>query len=434
MTEEKDLAFLQIIECYDEKEKKKEESLKRSITILLLILLPIYFYLRLFNTQFELSGENELCVKNSTAWFINIPAEYNGQQIEEINCEELSTKAPYVRYIYIEDGIKDINSIDSETLMGLHLPDTIEYVGTYAFYGNSNLRWISFPEKAKDKLTISDYAFYGTDIRNIVLPEGTCYIGAFAFGLCTDVETAILPDSVTYIDAGAFGGCINLTSIKLPDNIQYIYPYCFSQCQSLQNVTWPSNLKALSPQALEKSALWEMEPSDIKLPDSVYFVMTSKGYLLDTNKENKYLAEATGIPLEVIEQSHDTSDVWINNQWYTIPMSYSDFMKQDSWSVVEENDTWISVENGSTGEQFKLDTDNLTITGIYSSYANNCVMPGGLISGSSKSHRARLKDSKHSINGDYFTYNWGENNQYTISGEIFPNETISEMHYYLNTH
>ena len=59
-------------------------------------------------------------------------------------------------------------------------------------------------------------AFSNTDLREIVIPDGTKAIDIKAFENCKNLKTVVLPKSVEYIAVGAFDGCekINVTCVK----------------------------------------------------------------------------------------------------------------------------------------------------------------------------------------------------------------------------
>ena len=52
------------------------------------------------------------------------------------------------------------------------------------------------------------YAFYGTSsLENIVIPEGVTNIGNYAFYECYNLKSIVIPSTVAYIYSGAFKGC-----------------------------------------------------------------------------------------------------------------------------------------------------------------------------------------------------------------------------------
>ncbi len=84
------------------------------------------------------------------------------------------------------------------------------------FYGCTALTTITIPATIK---TIGKYAFYGSGLTSITLPEGVKLIDEGAFANCTSLESISIPDSIehvvcpndsSYYFNGAFYGCSKL--------------------------------------------------------------------------------------------------------------------------------------------------------------------------------------------------------------------------------
>ncbi len=97
---------------------------------------------------------------------------------------------------------------------------------------------VTLPEKYNGKsYLIRDYAFYRNyTIKNITIPEGITYIGAYAFGDCSSLEDITIPDSVTELGASAFLNCRSLQYAKLGNSISAIKKDTFANCDSLWTV------------------------------------------------------------------------------------------------------------------------------------------------------------------------------------------------------
>lgn len=76
-------------------------------------------------------------------------------------------------------------------------------VGKFAFYGCTALDSVVFSESGNLK-TIVDYAFQGTALTSVELPEGLETIGAGAFAHCKSLERVTIPESVTIVGTNAF--------------------------------------------------------------------------------------------------------------------------------------------------------------------------------------------------------------------------------------
>ncbi len=86
-----------------------------------------------------------------------------------------------------------------------------------------------------DILSLDDWSFAGTDIRNIDIPECVENIGYNAFFQCHWLESVTLPDSLKWIGQYAFGYCTNLKSIRIPAHVKIIMD-AFMHCISLTTI------------------------------------------------------------------------------------------------------------------------------------------------------------------------------------------------------
>lgn len=62
---------------------------------------------------------------------------------------------------------------------------------------------------------IGNFAFYLSDIVDLVIPNTVTRIGDTAFGACFYLRSIVLPNSITHIDGCAFDRCTGLTSITV---------------------------------------------------------------------------------------------------------------------------------------------------------------------------------------------------------------------------
>ena len=86
-----------------------------------------------------------------------------------------------------------------------------------------------------DILSLGDWSFAGTNIRNIDIPECVENIGYNAFFNCHWLEAVTLPDSLERIGEGAFFSCTNLQSIRIPAYAEHIVG-AFRHCISLTTI------------------------------------------------------------------------------------------------------------------------------------------------------------------------------------------------------
>lgn len=105
-------------------------------------------------------------------------------------------------------------------LESITVPDSVKYIGEYAFSGCAKLSKAVLPAELKE---IREYAFcWCKNLREVTFPQALESIRTEAFEGCESLETVILPEGVERIEQGAFAGCRNMRSIYLPDSVSEI--------------------------------------------------------------------------------------------------------------------------------------------------------------------------------------------------------------------
>lgn len=104
--------------------------------------------------------------------------------------------------------------------------------------------------------SVGDNAFSGSSyysaspLQSVTLPNTILSIGEYAFSY-TSIKDIRFPSSLTSIGRGAFEGDTELCSIALPDNIEDIPFWCFYNCISLKSIQWPKQLRSIGSGAFE---------------------------------------------------------------------------------------------------------------------------------------------------------------------------------------
>lgn len=167
-------------------------------------------------------------------------------------------------------GVKDDAKNAQKTLA--YLFGSVEAMGTTSvtvYYNESSSSTFYIPDSLK-KVTltgdvITDYAFYGLPVQEVVLTGELKSIGASSFAGMKNLNTITVPATVTEIKKSAFSGCTSLykvdfskaTALKtiwqeaflgcsslnfdgseliLPDSVEKIYYSAFRDCTSLKKV------------------------------------------------------------------------------------------------------------------------------------------------------------------------------------------------------
>lgn len=93
---------------------------------------------------------------------------------------------------------------------------------------------------------IASYAFAGTQLRKIVVPEGVKTIGSYAFQGCGALEEISLPTTITEFSQYMLSSCRSLKSLVIPEGVTELWAYSLSWCDSLAEVKFPSTLRKIN--------------------------------------------------------------------------------------------------------------------------------------------------------------------------------------------
>lgn len=138
--------------------------------------------------------------------------------------------------IEIPDGVEtvlDRGGYGFESVENVKFPNTLKYIGDYAFY-NSKITKITFPNSVKK---IKDSAFLNSDLKKIKFGKNLTYIGMSAFRNCKGLKTITLPKKLKTIDYYAFEKCKNLKQVKILSNNIVIQYEAFAGCRKLTKIT-----------------------------------------------------------------------------------------------------------------------------------------------------------------------------------------------------
>lgn len=143
------------------------------------------------------------------------------------------------------------------------IPEGTEYIGDYAFQGCEKLTDVQIPQSVKG---VGSYAFANcASLTEITLPEAVDTIGQHAFEMCWSLGSVSVPEGVRYIEAYTFANCAKLHSVELPASLVKIGDYAFEQCTSLENIVLPEALTNFGFSAFQGC----LSLSSITIPDGI---------------------------------------------------------------------------------------------------------------------------------------------------------------------
>lgn len=135
----------------------------------------------------------------------------------------------------------------SKMLESVIIPDSVEFIGQFAFYNCTELTSITIPNSVT---TISFGAFQScSKLESVIIPDSIISIGPQVFCDCTSLTSVTIPDSVTSIGEYTFNGCTNLASINLPKAITSLSNSLFWGCTSLISITIPASVTSIGSYA-----------------------------------------------------------------------------------------------------------------------------------------------------------------------------------------
>lgn len=189
--------------------------------------------------------------------------------------------------IYISENIKMLETSlgSAGTFSSCHnlkkITVNTKYIPLSAFSDCENLSTVMFGDKVE---TIGNYAFSGTGLSNLVIPENVSTLGESVFSNCINLITADLSKSnITIIDIACFYNCNKLEKIQLPKKLEEIKRRAFYGCKSLPSITIPASVKTIISGEFGEvfCGCINLRKMEVEKGNSFYYSTTSDG--LKTN-------------------------------------------------------------------------------------------------------------------------------------------------------
>ena len=190
----------------------------------------------------------------------------------------------YVKNLVIPNSVESIGNYafyGYKGLISVIIPNTITTIGNYAFDNCKNLETVTFNEsvtsigsqafsdctsltsvhitdiKAWCEMSFNDpwanplfYAhhlfFNGEELNNLIIPNSVTSIRDYTFSYCKSLTSVTIPNSVVSIGGDAFQGCSGITSLDIPNSVVSIGGHAFSGCSGITSLTIPNNINKIS--------------------------------------------------------------------------------------------------------------------------------------------------------------------------------------------
>ena len=207
--------------------------------------------------------------------------------------------------INFKEGTKGITerSFGYSCLTSVTIPNSMIYIGKGAFDECFNLEsvhitdlaaWcnITFDGSSSNPLDWGNHLYMnGTEIKDLVIPDGVTSIGSYAFCDCYSLTSVTIPNSVTRIGNSTFSGCSGLPSVTIPNSVTRIGDYTFSGCSGLTSLTIPNSVTFIGYHAFSKC-------SNLKTIEIGNGIKTIDNYaFMSCNNLNDFFCYAEEVPV-----------------------------------------------------------------------------------------------------------------------------------------
>lgn len=184
-----------------------------------------------------------------------------------------------VKEIQIGRGVKIIPSyafaFTGENVRVI-LGNNVEEIGSNAFDYCDITQSLSIPSSVKK---IGAFGFYGTNMAEVILPEGIEL--EFCAFRGSGIETLTLPANVKLGD-GVFSSCLFLGQLTISEGVKSIPEATFATCGSLRRINFPASVEYIGPRVLLNCP--NLQEINVAPGNPNY--MTENGVLFTKNKRS----------------------------------------------------------------------------------------------------------------------------------------------------
>lgn len=167
------------------------------------------------------------------------------------------------------------HSYTSTNVSSVFIPATVTSIGNGAFSYCRFLATVTFAEGSQLK-SIGASAFFGSEYEHpifteIKIPDSVETIGSRAFYGCRNLKKITLPSALKTLSLSTFTYCTSLLDVYLPASLTDIGSNIFFQCSSLTNIYYAGSLAQWSQINVDKDFLSVCSANLITTDYTVYF-------------------------------------------------------------------------------------------------------------------------------------------------------------------
>lgn len=152
--------------------------------------------------------------------------------------------------------------LNGETVTDLVIPETIDKINGYAFYG-STIKTLIVNDNIK---SIGAYAFSESKLlQSAKLSNNVANIGACAFMNCSALASVNIPDALQTIINHTFYECSSLTEVKIPETVHSIGISAFYECSGVSSIIFGNKVETIGESAFQNCS----KVSELNIPESV---------------------------------------------------------------------------------------------------------------------------------------------------------------------
>ena len=217
----------------------------------------------------------------------------------------------------LEDGTCSISAnseFKEDYPNGIIIPSTIngKTVSKIKKFGSFDVKKIVIPETVTE---IAAYAFEGSILESVYIPDSVTIIGESAFAFCSNLANVNIGNGVTVIDTATFSNCANLRNVNLGNSITTIKAWAFYASFHIESLTIPQSVTKIETNAVDTEAII----------DNLYYSGNLELWFAAISGENKYTTDFFSCAKNLYLNGKLLSEVVINDVTIIKERSYCEY-------------------------------------------------------------------------------------------------------------